>query len=162
MDFSSCTGMLQNRVLLLLTILSLPTACSYFHLEPEPSQSQTEPAAEQGTKVVPPETSNVRVEKLDMGEKQAPTNDIEIIWTANDESALGFIIKYGFSKEHQDKEVKVLTSQLEQRSDPMYGVVFRYLIEGVPKDQEIFVSLSAFNERGISLPTEVISIPPER
>lgn len=74
---------------------------------------------------------------------QGPQEGIEVTWIVPKESVDAFVLRYGFSKDSLNKEVRVSLSDLQKREDPDYGAVYHYVIAPIDKEAHVFVSIAA-------------------
>lgn len=83
---------------------------------------------------------------------------VEVTWVVPEVTVDGFILKYGFSKEVQDQEKKVLVKDLELKKDKDHGSVYKYVVENVPQGKDVFVRISAFLGDEVSEPSDVMKV----
>ena len=92
-----------------------------------------------GAQSDPIATSPVEVQALETDSK----TDVEIIWQVPSNAADSFIIEYGLDREKLDRKVELKPEQLEKYIDPEYGPVYRYVLQNIEPERDIFVSMSA-------------------
>jgi len=68
---------------------------------------------------------------------------IQITWEVPSEPVDGFVIRYGYSPEAMDQQLRVRLDELKEENDPEYGPVYRYTVADVTPDADIYVSLAA-------------------
>jgi len=101
------------------------------------------------------ETSQVSIrnfEKIDSG------TQVEVFWAIPEISVEGFVIHYGYSPNSLDQEVFLWAEDLEValENDRM---VYKHFLEDIHPQRRIFISISAFNEEGItSKPSPVMEV----
>lgn len=74
----------------------------------------------------------------------------EIVWIVPGEPVDGFVIRYGPTPDSMTQEVRVQTSELRASTDPVYGQVFRYVIQGVETLPVVNVSIASYKGDQIS------------
>jgi hypothetical protein len=82
-------------------------------------------------------SSPVEVQALENGRK----TDVEIIWQVPADTADSFTIEYGFDKEKLDQKVNLKPEQLEKYIDPEYGPVYRYVLQNIEPDKDVYVAM---------------------
>ena len=82
---------------------------------------------------------------------------LAVAWEVPSEPTDGFIIRYGSSPQSLDTEISVSVSELRREQDPVYGPVYRYIIEDVPGGKPMFVSIAARRGDSISEFTPTMS-----
>ncbi|MBX7138222.1 MAG: hypothetical protein K1X83_09575 [Oligoflexia bacterium] len=102
-----------------------------------------------------PGTTAIQVEKV---EQQKDRSDVEILWAVPDEALEQYVIRYGYTREKLDFELRLRTAQIEKVNDPKHGEVYRYILENIPKDRELFVSLGGEKNGVLSAPSEVMTL----
>ena len=82
---------------------------------------------------------------------------LSLAWEVPSEPIDGFVIRYGTDPDSMNTELTVSTSELRRDDDPVYGPVYRYVIEDVPPGKPLFVSIAARRGDLISEFTPTIS-----
>lgn len=82
---------------------------------------------------------------------------LAVAWEVPSEPTDGFVIRYGTSPQSLDTELTVSISELRREDDPVYGPVYRYIIEDVPGGKPIYVSIAARRGDSISEFTPTMS-----
>ncbi len=82
---------------------------------------------------------------------------LAVAWEVPSEPTDGFVIRYGTSPQSLDTELSVSISELRREDDPVYGPVYRYIIEDVPAGKPIYVSIAARRGDSISEFTPTMS-----
>jgi hypothetical protein len=82
--------------------------------------------------------------------KQTTAAVVELIWKVPSGKIDAYHLAYGYSKDDISTEVILKVSDLEQMDHPEFGPVFRYILSGVPSGKDVFFTLQAENEFGIS------------
>jgi hypothetical protein len=57
------------------------------------------------------------------------------------DTADSFTIEYGFDKEKLDQKVNLKPEQLEKYIDPEYGPVYRYVLQNIEPDKDVYVAM---------------------
>ena len=68
---------------------------------------------------------------------------LAVAWEVPSEPTDGFVIRYGTSPQALDTEISVDVAELRREDDPVYGSVYRFIIEDVPAGKPLFVSIAA-------------------
>lgn len=104
----------------------------------------------------------VRIESITNSKKSEVKdpylNKVEVSWVVPKVKVDGFILNYGFSKTTQEKEVKILLKDLKRAKDEEHGDVYKYVLNEIPKDKEVFVRISAFLGEEVSEPSDVMKV----
>lgn len=82
---------------------------------------------------------------------------LAVAWEVPSEPTDGFIIRYGSSPQALDTELSVSVAELRREDDPVYGPVYRYIIEDVPGGKPLYVSIAARRGDSISEFTPTMS-----
>ncbi len=69
--------------------------------------------------------------------------DIVITWQVPSAEIDAFLLRYGFSKESLTNQIRVAVGELEKKTDPQYGPVYKYSLKGIPADKDLFVSIAS-------------------
>ena len=85
-------------------------------------------------------------------------NDVEIIWEIPKKAVEGFVIHYGTNGKQLSEELQVLSAELEKFDHPEFGPVYRYYLRNQAPNASLFVSISAFDENGVSDPSAVMEV----
>lgn len=103
-------------------------------------------------KPVEPKEASTPAESASNSERVAPQTKqgTEIVWIVPSEPVDGFVVRYGPNSDSLTQEVKVPTSQLRPSADPMYGQVYRYVLQGAESMSPVFVSIASFKGEQIS------------
>lgn len=126
---------MQKRALPILLALALApalSACSLFS-SPVNSAAGSDPK-EADLPVDSRITSATRKESID---------GLAVTWEVPTEPTDGFIIRYGTDPAALDTELAVTLADLTRQEDPIYGPVYRYVIENVPPGTTLFVAIAA-------------------
>lgn len=84
--------------------------------------------------------------------------DVELVWKAADDSIVAYHIYYGTSVNDLKEHIRVPITSLRKMLHPAHGPSFRYILTGLDKSKEIFVSLSAENDSGVSEKTPPMKV----
>jgi hypothetical protein len=123
----------------MLFFLGSLCGCHYFGSSKAASiEAKSEAKDRFGAKSDPSTTSPVEVQALETGTK----TDVEIIWQVPTDAADSFTIQYGLSREKLDRKVELKPDQLEKYVDPEYGPVYRYVLQNIEPDKDIYVAMS--------------------
>lgn len=128
-----------SRSLLFLLLLLCASGCSTFFGSTS-SKEKTTSSSDSGPEAL--------IQKTATG--------AEVTWEVPSEPTDGFIIRYGENPARLSKEVKILTAELQEKQDPEYGPVYRYIISDISADNSIYVSIAAFKGDAISDFSDVI------
>jgi hypothetical protein len=163
-----------SRIHLFLTTfvvaLSL-SGCEFLHrntiglFTPQISENQRpertfSSASQSGDEELRRATTTIGVEKLPTPSEQEKGSQIEIIWEIPKEPVDGFVIHYGFSKDHLEKVVRLKAGEIEKYEDPKFGFVYRYKLKDIPKNKSVFVALATFQGGVTSELSEVFPVTP--
>ena len=91
-------------------------------------------------------------------EPEAGGSDVEIVWQVPDDPVDSFKLFYGYSADAVDSEVTVAISDLDEIEDPVYGKVYRYVLQGVLPEQSVFVAIAAVKNGVASNRSDVFEI----
>ena len=160
--------MKKQTISLCLTLILL-SGCSFFSLstftagespkEEEKALDGAQAATDENT---PSETEVVKTNSL--GEmdltKEINTFDaategsggaLEILWQVpTGEPVDSYQLDYGTAQSELSRHIVIPVSALEKFDHPTYGPVFRYYLRAVPKDKDVYVTLRAENQHGVS------------
>ena len=87
------------------------------------------------------------------------SSDVEILWEVPEDSVDGFVVRYGTDREQLANELKLASNELELRSDPQRGQVYRHVIRNVPSDKAVFVNIAAYRGAEVSPPSRLFEVP---
>lgn len=105
-----------------------------------------------------PMQTTVGVQRLDRVPKTQ--SGIEIIWEIPKEPVKGFVLNYGYSPDRLEFHLRLDAQNIQRVSHPQYGEVYRYVLESVPGDRSVFVSiLSVIAGRAVD-PSNVVEVKP--
>lgn len=85
---------------------------------------------------------------------------IELLWEVPQEPVEGFIVRYGAAHEALTAERRLAVADIERIEDPSRGRLYRYVIEGIPVTQRVFLTIAAFNGDHESPPSRVFEVFP--
>lgn len=104
-------------------------------------------------------TTTVPVEQGIPGKKgRAETNSVEIMWVVPAEPLDGYLIRYGFERDNLSYQLRVRWGDLTIQDTPSHGKVFVHLIESVPGNKTVYMTLSGIKDGELSSPTDVIEV----
>jgi hypothetical protein len=118
----------------------------------------TSDGAAANTPPVPARTTQVDIEKLDTA--RAHTG-IELILEIPREPVDRYVVNYGFEKDKLDSHLEIKISDFEKLEYNEKGYVYRYVIETLPNDRTIYMSLVSMNGEKASAPSEIFEVLPE-
>ncbi len=76
---------------------------------------------------------------------------LEILWQVpTGEPVDSYQLDYGTTQSELSRHIVIPVSSLEKFDHPTYGPVFRYYLRAVPKDKDVYVTLRAENQHGVS------------
>ena len=132
-----------------LLAATLLAGCSLFS-----TSSPTSPDAG-GSRV---DESNLPVDsRITSVTRKKIVDGLAVAWEVPSEPTDGFVIRYGTSPQSLDTELSVSVSELRREDDPVYGAVYRYIIEDVPGGKPIYVWIAARRGDSISEFTPTMS-----
>ena len=105
-------------------------------------------------------STKVDVEKLQTPE-DTKANAIEILWKIPHEAVDGYIINYGYNEDELELQKTIDTKDLEKFNDPERGLLFKLVLEDIPADKKIYLTVSAFTEDVVSEASEIITVDPQ-
>ena len=144
------------NILFYLAML-LMTSCAYIKDSLSPA-AESSTASEQ-TQELPARGTASKVAIEDLSERQAKTlSDVEVIWQIPEKPVEGYVIKYGFNKYNLDREIKLLTTELEKFEDRRHGFVYRHVLGGIPLNQTVYVSVAAFEGEVVSRSSKIFEV----
>lgn len=124
------------KAALALTCATLLSACSLFSDSPsKPAQGGDETRIDESDLPVDSRITSVTRKKL--------VDGLAVAWEVPSDPTDGFVIRYGTNPSMLDSELSVSVSELRREDDPVYGPIYRYIIEGVPAGKPLFVSIAA-------------------
>ena len=136
-----------------IIVAGLASSCSFFRSEQPAEATKTESV----TEPEPQERVSVPVEKLD---RRPVKSGIEILWQIPQKAVEGFVVKYGFSSEDLKYAVKVPAAEIEKFEHPVHGFVYRYLLEDIPEDEKVYITVSAYEGALESEPSAIFVVKP--
>lgn len=169
----------------MLSVLALNfTACSYIPFlkkEPAPVENpplvaeqteqdqplvdmesaETPPLAtekEMTTNIVP-QTKAVSIKSPPMIPPSTSSQGVELVWQRPAEPVTVYHLRYGVSPKNLDQSARVPVANLDKIDDLSQGPLFRYILKGVPIGKDIYVSMQAENQYGMSPESAPILIP---
>lgn len=83
---------------------------------------------------------------------------VELLWQVPNASVTAYHLSYGFDRIVLDNQLRIPINELEKIDHPTYGPVFRYYLNDVPVDKDVFISLALENAYGISKKTEPMKV----
>lgn len=128
-------------------------------LNPDPSTPTTQAQPEQNSLANSPTDP---AQTSSQAAKASEFSEVEMVWEISQQPVDRYLIRYGFSRDNLDKEIRVSTQVLNTASDPQFGTVYKYTLKGIPRNESVFVSIAAENEGELSAPSEVFEVPPEQ
>ena len=87
-------------------------------------------------------------------------SSIELMWKVPETPVEGFIINHGEVQGNLTNQVRVTVSQLKIVEEAGFGRVYRYLLQGVPPDRVVYVSISAYTGTQVSPPSAMFEVAP--
>lgn len=93
---------------------------------------------------------------------QTNKSSVEIVWAVEDdaeEEIIAYHLHHGFSKEALTSSKRLAVNQLERLNDPVLGEVYRTYLEDIPNEEDLFISLQAENQYGLSPHSPVMLVP---
>lgn len=84
---------------------------------------------------------------------------VELLWKVPNENVIAYHFYYGTRPNELSEHVRVPVERIEKLAHPVYGTVFRYRLRGAFPEEELFVSIRAENDQGLSPVSREIRIP---
>ena len=169
---TSLMGRTISVVLLALATGSL-LACNLWRpasdrtFKPETSQAGKDPKAmrtpvHDDTPIATgsPTTKESRNPDLALQPRSPERPTITVLWQVGEQDVHTYHLYYGTERDNLDHRIKLEVSALEKVNDPKLGLVYRYGLEGAPRNKRIYVSLRAENPNGLSAFSPLIEIVP--
>lgn len=82
---------------------------------------------------------------------------VELIWVVPEGRVTKYLLRYGMRHDDLNSIVELPIKKLTEESHPKFGKVYKYILENIPPKTEIYYSLQAGNEFGLSEPTPIAS-----
>lgn len=145
-----------------LTLLNAVSGCSFsknFWLTDSSIENPTPVEAFQSPGLREPQPNQNRVpnQELDLPH----FSSVEVLWTVPSVPVDRYTIRYGASADSLTISKTVEVAHLEIINDAHLGSVFRYVLEGVPAKESVFVSLIAHRGDDSSMPSKAFEVPPK-
>lgn len=164
------TQLICNGATLLVGLVLLSTTgCSLMHdiktifvPEKEAPLVEIEPSEDINTTATvkprtPPPVTTPYHQSTTTPEAARP-GDIELVWKAADDSIVAYHIYYGTNINDLKEHVRVPITSLRKMLHPAHGPSFRYILTGLDKSKDVYVSLSAENDSGLSEKTSPMKV----
>lgn len=84
---------------------------------------------------------------------------LEMLWRVPDEPVTAYHFYYGIEPNNLTEHVRVPVDDIEKLVHPVYGAVYRYRIRRPLPESELFVSIRAENEHGLSPHSKELRVP---
>lgn len=84
---------------------------------------------------------------------------VDITWTAPAHLVDGFVIMYGFQPDALNNRVTIPLTDLEAVQGEGSEIMYRYQIDKIPQNREVFVSISSYRGAVTSQPTPPQAVP---
>lgn len=148
----------RTHIAIALLIGASISACSWLGLSSDPLSLESKDGRKLAQKKAegPAKTTRIGVEKLET--RSAGDSSIEMIWEMPEVPTEGYIVRYGFKPDRLSNELRVSSSDLEKYEHPVHGYVYRQYLDGLPANQDLFISISAFNQGQESPPSRVFTL----
>ena len=140
-----------HRLLPVLSLALLASGCSLFERAAAPAGSDAPEEQRIDERDLPIDS------KITAVTRKRLVDGLSLAWEVPSEPTDGFVIRYGTDPKELTSEISVSTSDLQREQDPIYGPVFRYIIEDVPAGKPLYVSIAARRGELISEFTPTIS-----
>lgn len=152
--------MLKKLAFLFFSLITLGClgGCTLFSGAPAPEAQQSVEAA--ATAALEGSQTTASAGKLDRAPTAFGLSDVEVLWEIPQRSVDGFVVRYGYSREVLDGQVKLAAGEVERFDDPVHGMVYHYVLRNVPPDRKVFVTVSAFQGQRESEPSVVLEVEP--
>jgi len=109
----------------------------------------------------PAETARISIEQL-RKESEREVPGLEILFEVPSLAPEAFLIHYGYSRDNLNFEQKIPVAELVQVEHPQFGTVYRYVLENIPPDKTVYLSLSSMSGSEILPPGQVFEVEPLR
>ncbi len=143
------------RFIVIGLLIAFVSGCSYLGLDGAEDASPALQGPDDGTAV-----DQGADEKADQ-ELPLGTSSIEIVWEVPAEEVTKYHLSYGFSGDDLSQQAVLDVLNLEKIDHPTKGLLYRYVVRGMPSDKNVFFSLKAENRFGISPPSPVEQVAPQ-
>ena len=153
-----------TKISFILTILLFLNSCaSLFSSVDAPDKKPADKQesldiATEGFSTTSRKTTRVPIE-ADPSEAHT-TDEVEILWDVPTNNPEEFILQYGYKDDELENELILARKELEQVNDPGFGLVYRYIIQGIPKNVKIFVRLAEYHKGKEPVFSEIFEVAP--
>ena len=86
--------------------------------------------------------------------------DIEIIWTAADDGADGYIVRYGYDKDNLNMTDKVSIGEVINIQDPTHGHIVKYIVRNIEASKKLYISVASYKDGTESIPSQIFVVSP--
>jgi hypothetical protein len=105
-----------------------------------------------------PKTTKVAVQKLPI-KADLRQGELEMKWPIPETPVDGYVLRYGFSADNLEFQVKLKTEELEKFEDPVHGFAYHYLLREVANDKPLFITIAAYRGAEESAQSRVYTVP---
>ena len=151
-------NLLKKSIILSVLFLS---ACSFFNFGNNSTPENTNLNDKQSIYSGNNQAGSIESNLNNVLQNQTNANnisDVEILWLIPNEPTEGYILSYGFNENNLDNKIKLISSELQEVTDPVYNKVYRYVLRNIPRNQVIYLQLTAFNRSNFSLPSKIFTL----
>ena len=138
--------MYHHKKILLLSLLLSLSGCGFlydntiglFYDSPTPQRTHR---VGRGHESTPTEQSFRSVAPV----TPAPARGVDIVitWLVPSADIDAFMLHYGFSKDALNNQLRVSVTELEKKTDPAHGPVYKYSLKGIPANKDLYVSIAS-------------------
>lgn len=165
----SFRGAAQLKLVLVMSLLTLLSGCSFIERNLPDLDSVWTSDATPSTRPVPSprkqqiidkrkkdSVTRVAIEKLP--DQKLPKDAVEVIWAAPEQPVDGYVLHYGNSPDLLDSEVTLSIGEIERYQHPDHGAVLRHVINQVPEEGPLYISISAYRGSYVSERSDTMKV----
>ena len=86
--------------------------------------------------------------------------DVELVWTAAEDGADGYIIRYGYDKDNLNMTDKVSIGEVINIQDPTHGHIVKYVVRNIEASKRLYLSVAAYKDDTESIPSQIFVVSP--
>lgn len=149
----------MNKKTLICAFLTLTgfifSSCSFFDSNNEIAERAKERRAL--SRAVQQETAQNTAETVKI---EPRLTDVEIIWTAAEDGADGYIIRYGYDKDSLNMTDKVSIGEVINIQDPTHGHIVKYVVRNIEASKRLYISVASYKDDSESIPSQIFVVSP--
>lgn len=147
-----------THVVVWLVVCGLVGGCSLGGTSFQSPEHRERSGADKEDILASPQGAHVELRPLQLPSETVSA--IEVLWEVPTEPVEGFVVRYGQAHEELSVERRLTVADIERVEDPTRGRLYRFVIEGIPTTQRLFLSIAAFNGGQESPPSKVFEVHP--